>query len=90
MSRYIDAEEFEKYINREEWKTPDEKWWPEREIGIIMDAMPTADVKEVVHGEWKANKLFGFKIFDCSNCGIHIETRWNYCPHCGARMDGGR
>ena len=48
MSRYIDAEEFEKYINREEWKTPDEKWWPEREIGMIMDTMPTADVVEVV------------------------------------------
>lgn len=51
---------------------------------------PTADVVEVVHGEWKPNNLNGFKIYDCSNCGIHMETKWNYCPHCGARMDGGR
>ena len=53
-----------------------------------LNAQPTADVVEVVHGEWKPNNLNGFKIYDCSNCGIHIETTWNYCPHCGARMDG--
>lgn len=44
MSRYIDADEFEKYLNREEWETPDEKWWSEREIGMIIDAIPIADV----------------------------------------------
>lgn len=44
---------------------------------------------EVVHGEWKPNNLNGFKIYDCSNCGIHMEARWNYCPHCGADMRGG-
>lgn len=48
MARYIDSDEFEKYINREEWKTPDEKWWPERELGMLLDAIPTADVVEVV------------------------------------------
>ena len=48
MSRYIDADEFEKYINREEWETPDETWRPEREFGMIIDSIPTADVAEVV------------------------------------------
>lgn len=48
MSKYIKADAFEKYLNREEWETPDEKWWPEREIGMIIDAIPIADVVDVV------------------------------------------
>lgn len=45
------------------------------------------EFRKVVHGEWKLNNLNGFKIYDCSNCGIHMEARWNYCPHCGAKME---
>lgn len=49
MSRYIDADAFEKYFNREEWITPDEKWWPEREIGMVLDdIVSTSDVVDVV------------------------------------------
>ena len=24
--------------------------------------------------------------YECSECGDHHGTLWNYCPHCGARM----
>ena len=48
MSRYIDADAFEKYFDREEWRTPDEKWWPEREIGMVLDLVSKSDVVEVV------------------------------------------
>ena len=24
--------------------------------------------------------------YECSECGDHHGTMWNYCPHCGARM----
>lgn len=98
MARYIDADAFEKYLNREEWETPDEKWWPEREIGMIMDAMPTADVVEVVHGEWEHlwDAEDGTYKGRCRTCGfVHFfieghDAQYNYCPNCGARMDGGR
>lgn len=53
----------------------------------VIKSVPKSDVVPVAHGEWKLNNLYGFKIYDCSNCGIHMETRWNYCPHCGAKMD---
>ena len=23
---------------------------------------------------------------DCSECGSHIVTEWDYCPKCGARI----
>lgn len=50
------------------------------------------DVAPVVHGWWNANEI-------CSLCGekstegldATIWNYWlpNYCPHCGAKMDGG-
>ena len=56
--------------------------------------IPAADVEPVVHGKWKSGigengvttSLF------CSVC--HYENghwyEWYYCPHCGAKMDGGK
>jgi formamidopyrimidine-DNA glycosylase len=58
----------------------------------IKDIEP-ADVVQVVHSQW-------IKTADgaeCENCGREavyqiIDGRWQYepwCPHCGAKMDGG-
>ena len=54
--------------------------------------MPAADVAPVVHGRWNADET-------CSVCGEKSTegldaTKWNYwfpnyCPNCGAKMDGG-
>lgn len=101
MSRYIDADAFEKYLNREEWETPDEKWWPEREIGMILDVIPTADVVEVVRGEWIQHDEGVYQEKEknwwrCSNCGNviyseHEDDRKEFhkwCGRCGAYMRG--
>lgn len=42
----------------------------------------------VVHGFWIPvdNKL---DAFDCSECDSMVSNIMNYCPHCGAKMDGG-
>lgn len=52
----------------------------------------SADVVEVVHGEWKQNP-YCKRIYYCSICGRHIEDctgnykeHFPYC-HCGAKMD---
>ncbi len=101
MSRYIDADATLNTIKKYLYETAlnnvitDRKFAEDCEeiaknrLAIWVDDVPTADVREVVYGEWKLNNLFGFKIYDCSNCGIHMETRWNYCPHCGAKMERG-
>jgi len=49
----IDAEFIEKWINREEHNTPDERWRPESELAAMIDNAPTVDAVEVVHGRWK-------------------------------------
>jgi len=61
--------------------------------------MPTADVVEVKHGKWI--KTEGRYSWHCSLCKVDDQFAYcwnrekgdydfqdNYCPSCGARMDG--
>ena len=52
-------------------------------VVIAANCTPTADVQEVKCGEWIDDT--------CSQCGYGVMP-WNainYCPNCGAKMDGG-
>ena len=61
----------------------------------LIDEIPAADVAPVHHGQWE--KQSG--LYSCSECGktcpydvqADVIEYWacNYCPHCGAKMDGG-
>lgn len=58
-----------------------------------INSIPAADVAPVVHGRWlqKKHKIFG-NVYDyvCSECGCdYALAEYNYCPNCGAKMDGG-
>ena len=53
-----------------------------------------ADEAEVMRGKWVA-EAYNEDIITCSKCGVTalfngVEEckKSNYCPHCGARMDG--
>lgn len=50
---------------------------------------PAADVAPVVHGRWESIsfEVFGLN-WKCSNCDSKEFLKYNYCPNCGARMDG--
>ena len=56
---------------------------------VIADikGMKAADVAPVVHGRWKR---YGKNLGECSECGEIVSVRNNYCPNCGAKMDGER
>lgn len=57
---------------------------------------PTVDAVPVRHGKWKKIPSTWGSAFACSECGEKaVETvmgkpRYEYCPMCGARMDGKR
>ncbi|WP_294407824.1 hypothetical protein [uncultured Ruminococcus sp.] len=92
MARYIDAEKLKDSIDSQtdsifNWgKTTEELY---HDLCELVDDEPTADVQEIKHGEWQEHS--GVHI--CSLCGHAFETEgylafFNYCPNCGARMDG--
>ena len=48
--------------------------------------LDTADVVPVRHGRWLHRKN---GVAYCSECKIDtVEDETNYCPNCGAKMDG--
>ena len=58
----------------------------------VIDAVPTADVAPVKHGHWvkeKSDVLIHWHCSVCENCYYLEEPNANYCPNCGAKMDGG-
>ena len=53
--------------------------------------VPAADVVEVRRGQW-ANGAFGYGHYWCTVCQKEVwseEEKTNFCPNCGAKMDGG-
>lgn len=58
--------------------------------------IPTADVEPVRHGRWLLEPTNpyddpGYKnrmIKVCSCCHWSNACKYNYCPNCGAKMDG--
>lgn len=69
------------------------------ESGIYADAyndlaedfhsIPAADVAPVVHGRWVPfHSEAAGDIQYCSACEIGFAAKTDYCPHCGAKMDG--
>lgn len=52
------------------------------------------EIKPIVHARWIVEfDDRGWKKHSCSGCGyfrrtdIHVSLNWDYCPHCGAKMD---
>lgn len=83
MARYIDAEKAE--VERiscfygSECRLEDVQEW--------LNEQPTADVEEVKHGKWIT---FSLRDPQCSLCHSYNFEQSNYCPNCGAKMDGGK
>ena len=88
------------YIERENaiaWFMPYEHVEESIDADVVISdikGMKAADVAPVRHGRWldvREKRLFGEHYFLCSNCksrnGLMIP--FNYCPNCGAKMDGG-
>lgn len=59
------------------------------EILTEIEYAPAADVVEVKHGEWITLEA-EIGLYSCSLCEHKIlRAECNYCPKCGAKMDGG-
>ena len=58
------------------------------EIFAIINGMPTVD-DVCTHGKWIPSDIEDTILDKCSVCGWQFGAiTFNYCPKCGARMDG--
>lgn len=65
------------------------------------ESLPTADVAPVVHGRWESVDSSYWRwtpsgavpvsriTYRCGRCHRGTVVKTNYCPNCGAKMDGG-
>lgn len=90
MPRYIDADlilpEMESKFDMQEL------YLPVHFQEFIVGEIPTADVAPVRHGRWvkeKTDVLIHWHCSACEECFFLDKPNSEYCPHCGAKMDGG-
>ena len=64
-------------------------------VDDLISDIPAADVVEVRHGRWteyhaKCDGGYGQIYYQHTDCSCFLyEAPYNYCPNCGAKMDGG-
>lgn len=102
VRRLIDADALydkveEKYKNSSGFYRPIYRGF----VDDVADA-PTVDAVEAVHGRWNPRPHHKFNspgrlikycdLYYCSECGTErpMVPPYNYCPYCGAKMDGER
>ena len=94
MAEYIERSAAVKVVLRE--RKPTNSVAQNRMLSIIQRDLLTmcaADVAPVVHGQWIEDHDY----LKCPECGVMVKWdftffdigNWNYCPNCGAIMDGG-
>ena len=67
-------------------------------VMAVLDTIPAADVREVRRGRWLTTDAYPHHLY-CSVCykTYAKNVKWvneldlptNYCPNCGAKMEGG-
>lgn len=96
MAEYIEREAAVKAFNNFDAgraDSPPSTLLTPEEFAEYLYELPAADVAPVVHGRFVHDGprfAGGVDWWHCSSCGrlaSGIETRFDYCPHCGARMD---
>lgn len=99
--RLINADALMKSMYHRAFETDGDTMWQSgcwvryRAIEQAVKEQPTVDAHPVRHGHWIHDGLdipHGVDWMHCSECGKRDKycpaAMTNYCPNCGARMDG--
>lgn len=64
-----------------------------KKISKWLEEEPTLDYAPIRHGEWVDGRPYTnsrWKVCSvCHESGVYPNGGTNYCPNCGAKMDGG-
>lgn len=97
MAEYIERAETAEFFEKSK-----QTMWHKDDIAATISSkknIPSADVVEVIHACWQWSKVNGQYGYYCSNCQAGwansenaewIAKSHDYCPKCGAKMDGER
>lgn len=94
MTKYVELETAIDAVNDVYYDSPDINLSADK-LEAALRSIPYADVVPVVHGRFMHDGprfAGGVDWWHCSNCGrlaSGVEIRFDYCPWCGAKMDGG-
>ena len=89
MTKYVDIDEVKEAVRMAECDADyDGRRFDAEFIENALDFIPAADVATVVHGRKIEDGDIGC-FWLCSLCGECLPYGANYCPNCGAKMDGG-
>ncbi|WP_370768336.1 HNH endonuclease [Ruminococcus sp.] len=87
-----------KYDLIREIKEPVIFYFEKENLKKVVDFEPKkpikSDVQEIKHGKWvSTGNALGYTEYHCSECYNYLfldskdDELYNYCPHCGAKMD---
>ena len=63
----------------------EDRLYKTQELIRLIKQIDSGELVPVVHGRWERRGFFGH---NCSNCGALNDIDTNYCPNCGAKMEG--
>lgn len=87
MAEYIDREAAVDAVTDIYYDTPEINLTAEK-FEVAINGIPAADVAPVVHGRWLCVDTDTEQFFLCTRCKKKEYWESDYCPNCGARMDG--
>lgn len=94
MAKYLDSGAFQAALVRKQCGPANQRYtdgWNDCLLRVksMVSKAPAANVAPVVHAQWIED---GSGIIICPECkrGYNLHAKYtHYCPHCGAKMDGG-
>ena len=104
MARQIDADDLMVYLHCRMGQIPCDEYglYLLADVAEYVAKMPTIEAEPVKHGKWiktfrgmcesvntgEMLKRFIYKCSDCDYVTGNQGEHFNFCPNCGARMDG--
>ena len=61
--------------------------WGYEGLKAAIELAPAVDVDPVRHGTWMPTAIGPYGCL-CSQCHLQADNDFDYCPNCGAKMDG--
>ena len=94
MAKLFDADALFQTMKKADEADPDlATCWSRGSIRRVIEGLPTIEATPVVHGQCKFcedyDKFGEIVCYLPTENGEAIPVPLNYCPNCGAKMDGG-